>query len=75
VAGYRSGYMTYLQVADSNRLAPGSGNFNFIDIVETLRAVGYDGWLAMEFQQTPDPDTCAQQAYRVVRGALDGFRP
>ncbi|HTJ25337.1 MAG TPA: sugar phosphate isomerase/epimerase family protein [Candidatus Limnocylindria bacterium] len=75
VAAQRSGYMTYVQIADSNRLAPGSGSFNWVDIIETLRALGYDGWLAMEFQQTPDYETCAQQAYRVVKGALDGYRP
>jgi 5-keto-L-gluconate epimerase len=75
VAAQRSGYMTYVQIADSNRLAPGSGNFNWVDIIETLRAVGYDGWLAMEFQQGPDSDASAQQAYRVVKGALDGYRP
>jgi 5-keto-L-gluconate epimerase len=73
--GKTSGYMTYVQIADSNRLAPGSGYFNFVDIVETLRAVGYDGWLAMEFFQRPDSDRCAQQAYKVMRAALDGYRP
>jgi sugar phosphate isomerase/epimerase len=72
VAGVRSGLMTYVQIADSNRLAPGWGNFNWVDIVETLRATGYDGWLTMEFLQRPDSDRCAQQAYRVLRAALDG---
>jgi sugar phosphate isomerase/epimerase len=75
VKGARSGRMTYVQVCDSNRLAPGSGTFNFVDIVETLRAAGYDGWLAMEFVQRPDSDRCAQQAYSVLRAALDGYRP
>jgi len=73
--GVHSGLMTYVQICDSNRLAPGSGHFNFVDVVETLRAVGYDGWLAMEFFQRPDSDRCAQQAYEVLRAALDGYRP
>src|SRR5476649_176057 len=73
VAGVRSGLMTYVQIADSNRLAPGWGNFNWVDIVETLRASGYDGWLTMEFLQRPDSERCAQQAYRVLRAALDGM--
>ena len=37
----------------------------------TLRATGYDGWVAMEFTQGRDSDRAAVQAYRTVRGALD----
>ncbi len=70
VAGQRSGRMTYFQLGDSNRLAPGWGHLNWVDIVETLRASGYDGWLAMEFTQQPDSDTCAQQAFRFTSGLL-----
>ena len=39
-------------------------------MVETLKAVGYDGWLAMEFTQQPDSETCAQQAFRFVSALL-----
>jgi sugar phosphate isomerase/epimerase len=71
VEGYRSGLMSYVQLADSNRYAPGSGNFNWTDILATLHAVGYDGWLAMEFLQTAaSSDHDAQQAYSVVKGTL-----
>lgn len=67
VQGMRSGRMTYYQVSDSNRLAPGWGHHNWVDIVEVLRASGYDGWVAMEFTQQPDSDTCAQVAYNTLR--------
>jgi 5-keto-L-gluconate epimerase len=70
VAGQRSGKMTYYQVCDSNRLAPGWGHYNWVDIVEVLRASGYDGWVSMEFNQQPDSDTCARQAYTTLRRAL-----
>ena len=70
VAGQRSGRMTYYQISDSNRLAPGWGHHNWVDIVEVLRASGYDGWLSMEFTQQPDSDTCAQRAYATVRPLL-----
>lgn len=75
VRGMRSGRMSYVQVCDSNRLAPGSGSVNFVDVVETLRAGGYDGWLAVECLQRPDSERCARQAFAVLRCALDGFRP
>jgi sugar phosphate isomerase/epimerase len=70
VAGQRSGRMTYYQISDSNRLAPGWGHHNWVDIVEVLRASGYDGWLSMEFTQQPDSDTCAQRAYATIRPLL-----
>jgi len=60
VQGQRSGKMSFYQLCDSNRLAPGWGHHNWVDIVEVLRASGYDGWLSMEFTQKPDSDTCAQ---------------
>ncbi len=71
VEGQLSGLMSYVQLSDSTRHAPGTGSFNWIDLMATLRACGYDGWLAMEFTQGRDSDRAAQQAYRVVRGALD----
>ncbi len=73
VAGQRSGLMSYVQVSDSTRHAPGSGSYNWTDLMATLQAAGYDGWVAMEFTQGHDSDRAAQQAYRVVRGALDAI--
>ena len=72
VSGQRSGYMTYVQLGDSNRRAPGWGSFNWVDILDTLRASGYDGWLSMEFLQKPDSESCARQAYTFVSGILAG---
>ena len=66
VEGQRSGKMTYYQLCDSNRLAPGWGHHNWVDIIEVLRASGYDGWLSMEFNQKPDSETCARRAFATV---------
>jgi sugar phosphate isomerase/epimerase len=72
VRGQRSGRMSYVQVSDSNRRAPGWGCFNWTDIIETLRASGYDGWLAVECLQHPGSDQCAVQAHAVLRRILEG---
>ena len=72
VTGRRSGRMNYIQIGDSNRLAPGWGSLNWVDILETLKAIGYDGWLAMEFTQKPDSETCARQAHDFLRPLLAG---
>ncbi len=70
VQGQRSGLMSYVQLGDSNRLAPGWGHLPWVDIIETLKASGYDGWLAMEFTQAPDAARSARQAHDFVRALL-----
>jgi len=62
----RSGLMTYVQLSDSNRWAPVSGNFNWVDILETLRPTGYDGWLALECRLRGDPQTALPLATRYL---------
>ena len=70
VNGMRSGRMSFYQLSDSNRLAPGWGHRNWVDILEVLRASGYDGWLSMEFDQKPDSETCARQAFDCLSALL-----
>ncbi|MBA2448101.1 MAG: sugar phosphate isomerase/epimerase [Chloroflexi bacterium] len=60
-------YLAHVQLGDSNRLAPGRGFLPWRDIVEVLRALGYDSWLSMEFTQKPDSPTAARQAIDFIR--------
>ena len=55
-------YITYIHVADSNRLAPGWGHMPFDEIFEILGDIGYDGYLTAEILPTPEPDQAAAQA-------------
>lgn len=66
VAGQRSGRMSYYQMSDSNRLAPGWGHHNWVDIVEVLRASGYDGWVSIECMQKPDSESVARRAFATL---------
>jgi 5-keto-L-gluconate epimerase len=70
VEGVRSGKMVYYQVSDTNRLAPGWGHHNWVDIVEVLKATGYDGWVSVECNQQPDSASAARQAYATLRPLL-----
>jgi sugar phosphate isomerase/epimerase len=63
-------HMTYVQLGDSNRLAPGQGFLPWRDIIETLRALNYDGWLSMEHSQLPDSPTAARQGYEFIEPLL-----
>jgi D-psicose/D-tagatose/L-ribulose 3-epimerase len=38
-----------MHVADNNRRPPGEGSYDWKRVIETLRAVGYDGYLTSEF--------------------------
>ena len=70
VYGMKSGYMTFIQVSDSNRLPPGMGIFHWNDVLETLRAVGYTGWVSVECKQFPDSERCAQYSYTFLNHFL-----
>jgi 5-keto-L-gluconate epimerase len=60
-------FISYVHVADSNRMAPGWGHLPFDEIFEALNEIGYDGWLTAEVLPHPDPDHAAEQAVRFLR--------
>lgn len=59
-------YITYVHVADSNRLAPGWGHLPFDEIFQILADIGYDGYITAEILPKPDPDSAARQAARYL---------
>lgn len=64
-------YVTYVHVADSNRLAPGWGHMPFDEIFGILADIGYNGWITAEILPKPDPDAAAAQAIRCLRAKMD----
>jgi sugar phosphate isomerase/epimerase len=59
-------HISYVHVADSNRLAPGWGHMPFDEIFQILSDIGYDGYLTAEILPKPDPDGAAAQAARFL---------
>jgi len=53
-------YITHVHFADSNRWAPGSGHLDFAKIVQTLKKIGYQGYVSAEILPLPDPYNCAR---------------
>lgn len=53
-------YITHIHFADSNRWAPGCGHLDFAKIVQTLKKIGYQGYVSAEILPFPDPDSCAR---------------
>jgi sugar phosphate isomerase/epimerase len=62
-----SDFISYIHVADSNRLAPGWGHISFDEIFGVLGEIGYNDWITVEILPEPDPDSAAQQAIRFLR--------
>ncbi len=60
----------YVHLADSNRWAPGQGHTDFPAILDALRAVGYDDWVAVEILPFPSADEAASQAITYLRTLL-----
>ncbi|HDP36599.1 MAG TPA: sugar phosphate isomerase/epimerase [Candidatus Atribacteria bacterium] len=53
-------YLTHVHFADSNRWAPGCGHLDFAKIVQTLKKIGYQGYVSAEILPLPDSDTAAR---------------
>jgi D-psicose/D-tagatose/L-ribulose 3-epimerase len=43
------GRLKGFHVADNNRMAPGMGTFDWVHIIDTLKEIGYDDMLSVEF--------------------------
>lgn len=59
--------ISYVHVADTNRLAPGWGHMPFEVIFNSLQGIDYDGWLTAEILPKPDPEQASLQAIRFLR--------
>jgi sugar phosphate isomerase/epimerase len=57
-----------LHVADNNRMACGMGNLDWKRIIDTLKSVGYDGALTVEFVAPLDRTPANPYANMLERG-------
>lgn len=60
----------HVHFADSNRRAIGMGHLDLPPIIEALRAVGYEGYLAAEVLPLPDSAAAARQTIESFRALL-----
>jgi sugar phosphate isomerase/epimerase len=59
----------HVHVSDSNRWAPGTGHLDFGEILRTLQAMRYTGYVSVECMPKPDPDSCPRIAIATLRKA------
>jgi 5-keto-L-gluconate epimerase len=65
-------HIGHVHIADSNRGYPGTGHYDFVETIAALKAVGYQGALAVECLGRPTPELAAQGAYDAMRAVLKG---
>ena len=63
-------YIGHCHLADSNRMYPGAGHYDFDGTIQALRDINYKGILAMECMYHPDQDTAALGAYKTMTEVL-----
>ena len=49
-------YLKHVHISENDRGTPGSGQVNWNDVFQTLKEIGYDGWLTIEAFSRLDPD-------------------
>ncbi|ESW59380.1 MAG: sugar phosphate isomerase [Rhodobacter sp. CACIA14H1] len=71
---YRLGKrLRHIHLADANREPPGSGVVDYVSLIQSLRDVGYEGYLTMEIgfnRRNVEPDDMARRAYAYLRSIL-----
>lgn len=64
-----SGHIAHVQCNDRNRRGPGQGDTRQGPVLQTLKAAGYTGWVAVEpFNYQPDGPACAAFSAGYLRG-------
>jgi len=66
-----AGLLGHVQVADSNRLEPGAGHYDWPGTLAALDEIGYQGWLVLECRHLSGPP---EVALPPVPGILRGRR-
>jgi sugar phosphate isomerase/epimerase len=70
-----AGHIGFVHLADSNRQPAGLGHTNFVEVVEALKAIGYDGYVSAEALPYPSPDEAAAQTISACRALGLGRMP
>jgi sugar phosphate isomerase/epimerase len=60
----------HVHVADSGRMQPGTGHFDWGGLMQALHDVRYDGWLAMECGIRGNPDEVLPEVAALLRSLM-----
>lgn len=61
-------FIGHVHANDANRRGPGFGETDFVPVLQTLKEVGYEGYVSIEvFDYTPDPVTIATNSLAYLK--------
>lgn len=61
-------YLVHFHANDANKRGPGMGEIDFVPILQTLRDVGYDGWVSVEvFDYEPGVEALATESIKYLQ--------
>ena len=66
-------HVSYIHLADSNRLAPGWGHTDFNSLFSDLKEAAYSGWFSVEILPKPDPESAAGKAASTLIPFMERF--
>jgi sugar phosphate isomerase/epimerase len=62
--------LAYIHLSDNDRLTPGKGVIDFKAFIDSLKKIGYDGYMVMEFEPETDIDGSLKDALEYIRKFL-----
>ena len=63
-------FLHYLQISDSNRRYPGGGHIDFGEIVNSLKAIGFTGYLSLQILREPSYRKSAELGLMYLRSLI-----
>ncbi|MDD3725608.1 MAG: sugar phosphate isomerase/epimerase [Candidatus Ratteibacteria bacterium] len=64
-------HLKHFHINDKNLGGPGSGDIDYKPIIDTLKEIGYDGWLSVEvFDFSPGPEVIAKNSINYIKKFL-----
>lgn len=64
-------HLGYVHFADNNRLAPGWGHIDFVQVLSGLKEIGYQGPISVEVLPEPDDDRASEQAIQHIKSLFE----
>jgi len=63
--------LTYVHLADSQRLEPGRGHLDFASVFSGLQRLGYEGWASMECNLSGEPEDVLPASVAFLRRHME----
>lgn len=64
---YAKDKIAHFHIEDTNRLFPGGGHADYMEIFNTLREIEYDNSISIEAAPIPNSDECAKQSIEYLK--------